>query len=57
MIPEIKNDSKTKKLELRFKQLVEEAYNFKHTNSSISDLSAYKAMLILRKINRIKFGY
>ncbi len=47
----------TSRLEARYKKLVEKAYNFKYTNSSISDLAAYKAMRLLEKINRIKFGY
>jgi len=47
----------TTRLEERYKKLVEKAYNFKHTNSTLSDLAAYKAMRLLEKINRIKFGY
>ena len=57
MLPKTKNYSSTKDLELRYKKLVEKAYNFKYTNSTLSDISAYKAMRILEKINRIKFGY
>jgi hypothetical protein len=57
MLPKIKSKLKIKYLELRYKKLVEKAYNFKYTNSTISDLSAYQAMRILEKINRIKFGY
>ncbi|MGB0896660.1 MAG: Lacal_2735 family protein [Flavobacteriaceae bacterium] len=47
----------TSKLEERYKKLVEKAYNFKQTNSTLSDLAAFKAMKLLEKINRIKFGY
>jgi len=46
----------TKRLEERYKRLVEKAYNFKYTDSGLSDLAAFKAARLLRKINRIKFG-
>ncbi|MDC3388592.1 Lacal_2735 family protein [Flavobacteriaceae bacterium] len=57
MIPKEKKQTNIKHLELRYKKLVEKAYNFKYTNSTISDFSAYQAMRLLEKINRIKFGY
>lgn len=47
----------TTRLETRYKKLVEKSYNFKQTNSTLSDLAAYKAMKLLERINRIKFGY
>lgn len=47
----------TSRLEARYKKLVEKAYNFKQTNSTLSDLAAFKAMKLLERINRIKFGY
>ena len=47
----------TTRLEARYKKLVEKAYNFKQTNSTLSDLEAFKAMKLLERINRIKFGY
>ena len=57
MLRKLKKNSKLKVLELRYKTLVEKAYNFKYTNNSLSDISEYKAMRILEEINRIKFGY
>jgi len=57
MLAELDIYRDTSRLESRYKKLVEKAYNFKYTNSSISDLAAYKAMRLLEKINRIKFGY
>lgn len=48
--------SYTKRLEERYKRLVEKAYNFKHTDSALSDLASFKATRLLQKINRIKFG-
>jgi len=57
MLAELDIYRDTSRLESRYKKLVEKAYNFKYTNSTISDLAAYKAMRLLEKINRIKFGY
>ncbi len=57
MLAELDTYRGTSRLEARYKKLVEKAYNFKYTNSTISDLAAYKAMRLLEKINRIKFGY
>ena len=48
--------SYTKRLEDRYKRLIEKAYNFRQTDSSLSDLASYKATRLLEKINRIKFG-
>lgn len=47
----------TTRLEARYKKLVEKAYNFRQTNNTLSDLASYKAMRLLERINRIKFGY
>ncbi len=57
MLTKLKKNSKLKELELRYKTLVEKAYNFKYTNNSLSDISEYNAMRVLEEINRIKFGY
>lgn len=43
------------KLQLRYKQLVEQAYNFRQTDSAFSDISEYKAIKLLHKMNKLKF--
>nr|WP_321244432.1 Lacal_2735 family protein [uncultured Psychroserpens sp.] len=39
----------------RYKVLVERAYNFRQTDSALSDISEYKAIKILHKINKLKY--
>ena len=43
------------KLFERYKQLVEQAYNFRQTDSALSDISEYKAIKLLNKLNRLKY--
>ncbi len=43
------------KLFKRYKQLVEQAYNFRQTDSALSDISEYKAIKLLNKLNRLKY--
>ncbi len=43
------------KLQDRYKQLAEQAYNFRQTDSALSDLSEYKAYKLLYKLNRLRF--
>lgn len=43
------------KLQQRYKQLVEQAYNFRQTDSAFSDLSEFKAIKLLNKLNQLKF--
>lgn len=43
------------KLFRRYKQLVEQAYNFRQTDSALSDISEYKAIKLLNKLNRLKY--
>ncbi|MEO6347207.1 MAG: Lacal_2735 family protein [Aquaticitalea sp.] len=43
------------KLQSRYKQLVEQAYNFRQTDSALSDLSEFKAIKLLNKLNQLKF--
>lgn len=49
----IKN--RQKKLDARYKELIEEAYNFRQTDSELSDLSEFKAMRLLNKLNTLKY--
>ena len=39
----------------RYKNLVEQAYNFLQTDSALSDISEYKAIKLLHKINKLKY--
>jgi len=54
------NDSiKTYQLKLneRYKQLVEQAYNLRQTDSALSDISEYKAIKLLDELNKLKYLY
>ncbi|WP_353778114.1 Lacal_2735 family protein [Winogradskyella sp. 3972H.M.0a.05] len=55
----MKNISKIKnhqiKLQLRYKQLIEQAYNLRQTDHALSDVSEYRAIKLLNKINRLKY--
>lgn len=39
----------------RYKTLIEQAYNFRQTDSALSDISEYKAIKLLHKMNKQKF--
>ncbi|PTM09113.1 MAG: hypothetical protein DA407_06540 [Bacteroidetes bacterium] len=43
------------KLSNRYKQLIEEAYNLRQTDHALSDISEYKAIQLLHKINRLRY--
>ena len=43
------------KLSNRYKQLIEEAYNLRQTDHALSDISVYKAIQLLHKINRLRY--
>ncbi|MCF7561486.1 Lacal_2735 family protein [Sabulilitoribacter multivorans] len=43
------------KLNTRYKELVEQAYNFRQTDSALSDLSEFRAIKLLNKLNRLKY--
>ena len=43
------------KLFRRYKQLVEQAYNFRQTDSALSDIMEYRALKLLDKLNRLNF--
>lgn len=42
-------------LQQKYKQLIEQAYNFRQTDSALSDISEYKAIKLLNKLNRLKY--
>jgi hypothetical protein len=43
------------KLLNKYKQLIEESYNLRQTDHALSDISEYKAIKLLHKINRLRF--
>ncbi len=51
------NSSGTKenqsKLNKKYKQLIEDAYNFRQTDSALSDILEYNALKLLEKLNRL----
>lgn len=44
-----------KKLQVRYKQLIEQAYNVRQTDHALSDISEYKAIKLLNKLNRLNY--
>ncbi len=46
---------KKRKLQKRYIQLIEDAYNFRQTDHALSDISEYKAMQLLNRLNRLQF--
>jgi hypothetical protein len=42
-------------LQTKYKQLIEQAYNFRQTDHALSDLSEYDAIKLLHKLNQIKY--
>jgi hypothetical protein len=43
------------KLQSQYKELIEQAYNLRQTDSALSDISEYKAIKLLHKLNRLKY--
>ncbi|MDX1278163.1 Lacal_2735 family protein [Oceanihabitans sediminis] len=43
------------KLNRKYKKLVEKAYNFRQTDHALSDISEYKAIKLLDKLNKLKY--
>lgn len=43
------------KLQKRYKHLIEQAYNVRQTDHALSDISEYKAIKLLYKLNRLKY--
>ena len=39
----------------QYKQLIEDAYNFRQTDSALSDIFEYNALKLLDKLNRLKY--
>ncbi|MFL1013289.1 Lacal_2735 family protein [Flavisericum labens] len=49
--------SRQDKLKKQYKSLVEQAYNLRQTDSALSDISEYKAIKLLNKLNKLKYFY
>ncbi len=43
------------RLQKRYKQLIEQAYNLREADSAMSDISEFKAIKLLNKLNRLKY--
>ena len=43
------------KLDEQYKELMEQAYNFRQTDSELSDLAEFRAMRLLNKINTLRY--
>ncbi len=43
------------KLHKKYKRLVEKAYNFRQTDHALSDISEYRAIKLLDKLNKLKY--
>lgn len=56
---EMENSNKIKetqlKLQKRYKQLMEQAYNIRQTDCAMSDISEFKAIKLLNKLNRLNY--
>ena len=39
----------------RYKRLIEQAYNLRQTDSALSDISEFKAIKLLHKLNKLKY--
>ncbi|PNQ73381.1 hypothetical protein C1T31_07650 [Hanstruepera neustonica] len=44
-----------KRLQKRYKQLMENAYNLRQTDSAESDISEYQAIKLLDELNRLNY--
>lgn len=42
-------------LQKQYKRLIEDAYNFRQTDSALSDIAEYRALKLLDKLNRLNF--
>jgi hypothetical protein len=43
------------KLQSQYKQLIEQAYNVRQTDSALSDFWEFKAIKLLNKLNRLRY--
>ncbi len=45
------------KLNERYKELIEQAYNFRQTDSELSDFSEFRAMKLLNRLNTLRYFF
>ena len=50
-----KLNKQRKKLQKRYKLLIEQAYNLRQTDSAESDISEFQAIKLLDELNRLKY--
>jgi hypothetical protein len=43
------------KLQLQYKELIEQAYNLRQTDPALSDISEFSAMKLLEELNKLKY--
>jgi hypothetical protein len=55
MNPKAKILNSKNRLTQKYKELVEQAYNWRQTDSAISDISEFKAIKLLDKLNKLKY--
>jgi hypothetical protein len=48
-------EDKRKNLKIKYKQLLEEAYNLSQTDSAMSDVFEFSAIQLLNEINQLKY--
>ena len=44
-----------KNLQKEYKNLIEEAYNLRETDSALSDISEFRALKLLDELNKLKY--
>ena len=55
MSKSIKIKENLNELQKQYKRLIEDAYNFRQTDSALSDIAEYRALKLLDKLNRLNF--
>ncbi|WP_111683456.1 Lacal_2735 family protein [Winogradskyella tangerina] len=46
---------KQSKLKQKYLQLIEDAYNLRQSDHALSDISEYRATIVLHELNKLKF--
>jgi len=53
----VKNNITEKRLEIRYKRLVERAYNLRQSDDSLSDILYYEAHKVLSQLNLLRSSF
>jgi len=48
-------EERRKKLQEKYKHLIEDAYNFRQTDSAMSDFYEFSALQLLNELNQLKY--